>query len=384
MRYRLCGLVVLCIVLGFCFESCTKNSSSEIKVTGGKDAENQVWGFGVVRIGMWFDTLDEDGSPRGGYCTASVVSHNTLLTAAHCVTDETSDGSLVSAVKVVADYKISQDQQKFYRSEFEGVGYNRSYKNAFEQEKGEKYKPSSPYDMAIVKFADNTFKDIVPLQIASQTVGYDSEVISIGYGCKTEVRKEGNWNIVDCAKEDSRSLKRWGYTTLTKSTYCPATTIQVSQKNPTADSLITNPTGQDVAINHGDSGGPLLEFFNGRWSIAGVCALMQGLYKKNKESCYSNPRLQDNYSFLYRAVQKLGAYIPGIHMSLGVIELNGKIRVVEKLYSNAYNQGVVQIPLTLAFIKSSSQSCSSLKSIEDLKTCWSKFRLHERTTTKWQ
>ena len=384
MRYYLFRLVAVCILCGFCLESCTKNSSSEIKVTGGKDAENQVWGFGVVRIVMGYNTLNKDGKPKGASCTASVVSHNTLLTAAHCVTDETEDGSLVPATIIVADYKISPDQKEFYRSKYEGARYNRLYKQAFEQAKGEKYGPSSPYDIAVVKFADNTFKDIVPLQIASQTVADNSTVISIGYGCKTEVKKDGIWYTVDCDEKDSRSLKRWGYTTLTKSTFCPSTTIQVIQKNPTADSLITNPTGMDVAINHGDSGGPLLQFIGNTWSIAGVSSMMNVLYKKNKESCYSNPRLQDNYSFLYRAVQNLGVYIPGIQMSLGVIEFNGKLRVVEKLYSNVYNQGVSQVPLSLTSIRSSSQSCSSLNGIEDLKNCWSKFRLHERTTTKWQ
>ena len=82
---------------------------------------------------------------------------------------------------------------------------------------------------------------------------------------------------------------------------------------------------------------------------------------------------------LKRAVEH-GAYIPGINMSVGVIELNNKVRVVEKKYKNVYNSGLQRVPFTVK-----SFNGRAVTTISKLESIWTGINtLEERQNLIWQ
>ena len=376
---RYVELVNIFVFLIFCFQvSSCKKITSETKVTGGLDAENKLWALGVVRIHTKYSPTDSKDDEYWTSCTASIVSHNTLLTAAHCITDKTDDNKLIETTDIRVDYKTSENQTEFTSAYYEKFMWNN------ENFKSDTLNFSDfVYDIAVIKFPDNTFKHIKPLVIAPYTVDVGSSVVVIGYGCITDVFTKDGKKSIDCKKEDSDSLKRYGYTIVTQSNYCNNEEIQLTQTNPIADSEIDNPTGKNVAGDSGDSGGPLLTKIKDEWYICGIYSYKNVTIKTNRYSCYVNPLFQTNFELLYHAINQIGVNIPGINISVGVIELGGKVRVVEKQYDNIYTKGIKDTPFTITSIRSYSKQCSQIKSSGDLWSCWQSFYLKEKEASQW-
>ncbi len=371
-------IVVLCVI----FISCIKNKSTT-KVTGGTYVGDSPLFGGVVAI-----TPYNDSSEVLGNCTASIVSHNTLLTAAHCVVFE-AEGKIVLAKQVEVMFVIFDDKFTAKTAKSSKIFYNEYY-NLLNGE-------TKANDVALVVFDDNTFSELTPISLYPDAIELGSTVALVGYGCETvtkEVFENGvSKKTVQCADVgpgEKRILnKRAGVNKVT-SGGCLYDMVQVSQEKFKADSEIDKPTGLDVAANRGDSGGPLLNFPNGGFHspedlfLIGVASYIWINKADELISCYADPLSKLNFKFISEVVSNYGAKIPGINMYVGMIELNGKVRVVEKQRKNIYNEKMPDTPFTINRIQSGSQYCQSTGSMSGIKSCWDSLTLLEKTKLTWQ
>ena len=368
-------MVVLCCIL----VSCTKNKSIT-KVVGGQNVDGEIAFAGVVPIVTF--AADDKGIEN---CTASVISHNTLLTAAHCFAAE-HEGKMRVATLVVA-WITDFDSQKIVSVQSRKFFYHPNY------DLNNHIGSSSVNDIALVVFDDNTFK-LPLLTLSSKTAAIGSDVTLVGYGCKTETKEvqfeDGETkNMINCVDQGDDGLKlekRAGINKVSQGG-CYSSMVQVSQMKALADSEIETATGIDVSASVGDSGGPLLKFPINEPKdliINGVCSYVNGEHVDGRFSCYANPIIDSNYQFLSKIVNENGAIIPGINMYVGMIELNGKVRVVEKQRENIYNEKMPDTPFTINRIQSGGQYCQSTGSMSGIKSCWDSLTLLEKTKLTWQ
>lgn len=372
MFKRSVKLILVCF-LSLTFLQCRK-LDSDIKVTNGIKVNYDKWADPIERLYLY--KKNANGNELEGACTASIVSHNTVLTASHCVLGvKTIKVLIFNREKLKSNY-ISAI--KFYKHS----SYNRGNDG--------KANTTSVYDVAVVIFPDNTFKDVKPLEISSTNVPVGSSVMLIGYGCYTLKQIEqlpwiytpwgqryggGTRDLVRC--DNSRWFdKRYGFNTVANTDFCLNGMVQVNEKQVKVDSDIQDPTGKDVSASSGDSGGPLLAKLGSNYSIVGVASYVNGLYENGKQSCYANPLNASNIQFFKSAV-KLGAYIPGINIGVGVIEINGKLRIVDKMYDNIYNRNI-QSPKTVL-----SLSGTAINSKTSLESIWDRYSLEQKTKLSW-
>lgn len=366
---------------GVLFYSC-KFVPSDIKVTNGQSADGQAWADSVVQLKIVHNKISKKtGTNLSGVCSGTILSSNTILTAAHCFSD---------VKHVLAIWKDPLDEQNSTSSKAVRVYVHSKYQS----EKDGGSNPSHIYDMAVVIFKDDTFKNIVPLPISPVSVSPGTSVVLIGYGCKTEsytyesIRTDESGKKQKTKEErircqtNSPHEKRYGSNYVSTRDKCYESMIQVQQDQTIVDTEIESPTGEDVITNKGDSGGPLLvssDLDPSRYLITGVTSYGSVRYEESKYSCYSSPNMSYNYDFLRRTTQDTTyrAYIPGINMAVGVIELNGKFRVVDKLYDNIYTKNV-SIPKTI-----SSLGGSRIDSKNSLKNVWDKLSLEQKTKLNW-
>lgn len=374
MFKRYVKLILICL-LSLTFLQCTK-LGSDIKVTNGIKANYDKWADPIERLYITLSKKDEKGNEQSTACTASVVSHNTVLTASHCVLGAKTIKVLIFNKEELKSNYISAI--KFYKHSSYNLG-NDGNANA-----------TSTYDVAIVIFPDNTFKDILPLEISSTNVPVGSSVMLIGYGCYTLKQTEqlpwqytpwgqryggGTQDLVQC--DNNKWLdKRYGFNTVANTDFCYHGMIQVNEKQVKVDSGIEDPTGKDVSAGPGDSGGPLLAKLSSNYAIVGVASYVNGLYTNGKQSCYASPLNASNIQF-FNSVAKLGAYIPGINIGVGVIEIDGKLRVVDKMYDNIYNKNI-QSPKTVL-----SLSGTAINSKTTLKSVWDRYSMEQKTKLIW-
>ena len=205
-------------------------------------------------------------------CTATIVSANTIITAAHCVgavTDSRFEGETVyyQACIDTKEYKSQCTNKIHVPNEFIIRG-----KNGVDTGKR-----NFKYDVAVLVFEATPFKSFFKLRERSVEKGM--EIIMVGYSEKEMTEKKS-------------SSKRWGINTV----------AQVDAEENTIGSQLSS----GVAISPGDSGGPLLH----DCQLVGVASRML-VAKDPKTSLHTNVLVPALRKFLLETTEK-GANICGL------------------------------------------------------------------------
>ena len=159
-----------------------------------------------------------------------------------------------------------------------------------------------------------------------------------------------------------------------------------------ADASLSSFDGLDAVATGGDSGGPILyRGENGQMYVAGIVSWspkgfgQKGGYMSTtgRPDCFTNPVLNSNLNFLKERVMDMGINVPGINISIGIVELNGKIRVVEKQYDNIYTNNIQNIPFTISNVSLSGGSMKTIKTSQDLTSFWNSLSLENRSRLNW-
>lgn len=267
------------------------------------------------------------GSGPGG-CSAGVIAHNTLLTAAHCLEDVRSATEL--------SVKLSESNKVIAKK----YSYNKQFSTKTMDTTG-------GYDIAVVVFDDNTFDGIEPLTVEDKMPAAGTQVRLVGYGCKTYKTGTGSYygsgsnygydygsytiqdllsslggyggstgfggygrsGTIECEYSESSFVKRTGTTKVVNRSYCAANMLELKQLKAKVDADISNPTGEDADTAPGDSGSPVL-LESDHTKIVGITSYGPTSYEDNKPACYSSPIYTPNESFLKEAMSSIGAIIP--------------------------------------------------------------------------
>lgn len=205
-------------------------------------------------------------------CTATIVSTNTVITAAHCVgavTDSRFAGSNIyySACIDTKEYRSACTKDIHVPSQF-------IIRKQNGDDTGER---DFRYDLAVLVFEKNPFKYF--FKLGDVSLEKDMNVVMVGYSAKEMTEKKSN-------------PKRWGSNIISK----------IDAKENTIESLITS----GVAISPGDSGGPLLH----KCKLVGVASRMQ-LVKGVKTSIHTHILAPVLHDFLLDTTTK-GAKICGL------------------------------------------------------------------------
>ena len=275
---------IVFVVNGITLVSC-KSNDSEVEIINGVPTSD-------YRRVVFMFLADKTA------CTATIISHNTILTAAHCLVGlkESNDRSIYVQL---GPERFAITEKYMYSSKYEPN--NRS---------------TNMHDVGVVVFDDNTFEGFSPLKIVNYHPQPADKVILVGFGCftKTQLQPDGN-RVVVCDAEAGYS-KRVGKNHIydkVQGDRCTPGMIQVNQQYAHVDSDSSRPTGEDAIMWLLDSGGPLLlEPSNpdiDYYRLIGVASYANPLYVNERLSCYSDPSYPDNIAFFKEAVSTLGARI---------------------------------------------------------------------------
>ena len=220
----------------FLVVGCHSVPGSSLKITNGVETKKYP---GVFRLEGY-----TSGYSVPAYCTGSLIRPRILLTAAHCVID--------SKTKKMRDIEVLDG----FSEPVVGIMVH------------EKYDDGSGFDVALIKVEKNLIGGTVMPYAGSLPVGGTS-VELVGFGR----------NSFDDDKGYSSGTKRSGFTNVTHTDNHFIYTRGVRGSKP-KDS--ENPTGVDVALAHGDSGGPMLD---SKGVIIGIAAQV------NTKSISSEERL---------------------------------------------------------------------------------------------
>lgn len=206
---------------------------------------------------------------QGAACTATIVGHNSLLTAAHCLDFFGPKAEAVEIVKGKYEGVVSVDC--FLHPEFgSGTGF---------------------HDIALVKFPNNSFKDIFPIAATEPVPGQKFTIVGYGkfnfYASTTDGHKRMGTNTLDSV---GRRFDFSGH-----------------HKNQGNNG---QGTGQDVANLPGDSGGPML--VNKR--VIGVSSSIDATLdsQSNVIGHYENVLFTDNLEFLRESALKESLHLAGL------------------------------------------------------------------------
>lgn len=206
-------LVFVCFSAILC--SCRPESFSSPRVTNGLlDLGDQ---------GVFMIQGEEPGSVTPSRCTASLIRPRILLTAAHCVKNK----------------KSGQDRTIRLASP---AGL-RSLEIIIHPE----YRGQPRFDVAMVKL-DGEVKNAVPMDFAAKLPQKGDQVKLVGFG--------GNQYTAIREIVTGSGVKRMGTTQIS---YLDDHFIYSRGIRDAMPQGLNKPTGSDVALAHGDSGGPMLD-----------------------------------------------------------------------------------------------------------------------------
>ena len=230
-------------------------------------------------------------------CTATILSHNTILTAAHCLPGQDLEDRTIY-VQLGPEHFVMSEK---YMQHPKHVLHNYD---------------TYQYDLAVVVFEDNTFAGFAPLKITNYYPQPSDKVTLVGFGCFTKLQEQPDGNKIVVCDANAGYSKRVGKNHIydkTQGAMCTPGMIQVSQQHATADSEKNYSTGEDAIMGAMDSGGPLLldpsDPNIDYYKLIGIASYVNSLYVDGRFSCYADPSYPDNITFLKDAVWKLGARI---------------------------------------------------------------------------
>lgn len=294
-------LFILNLLL-LCFISC-KTYDSDPKIINGIYVDDKLFPVALLIYNNNNDSL--------GVCTATIISDNTALTAAHCLVPQRKS--------YIIEFDVSYSDGTITGYEASPLYY--SVHKKFKKNDISTY----VYDIATLTFKPNTFEGIKPLQISQSTAQNNSTVFLAGYGCfttKKEIRILKKIHpitrkatilsddLLVCEENpdlNSNVHKRIGENVTVKPEGCPSGMIQINQVKNRVDSSIKNPTGEDSSPSPGDSGGPL---FKKDGTLVGVISTISKSLKDNRVSCFADLTLKENSMFLKEALLQSKTGIP--------------------------------------------------------------------------
>ena len=285
-KILLSSLLILCCI-------CCKTNSSETKILNGiEDRDNkypnvlQIFTFTGEKKDF---TLKEHKSRDWESCSSSVISHNTLLTAAHCIKDaiNTEDGT--SAIKVrftsPKDYFDYDNDVNYIEQQLQAKAfyYNKKYTGTTD----------TNYDIGIVVFEDHSFDGIKPLKISNLAIKEGTKIQLVGYGANLHYEK-GHGIMIELSNKIVKYPK-YGTAIVTEHKHCPySKDIEILTVN---QNLFENPKdrqdpeGTNSGAWVGDSGGPALLWDN-QDLIVGIASYGDPRNPKGLISCYTS--INDN------------------------------------------------------------------------------------------
>lgn len=278
----LISFVLFCLT--FVYISSCKSIGSDPFVGNGNPTDDYPAVIQIVHV-------TDDGP---AYCTAFVVSSNTLLTAAHCLVNTNS----VYVTGEIMSYKASSFiPHKDYKLDDYST-YNR--------------------DIGIVVFNEDIFSRIKPLEIYTKDIEYDREVRLVGYGCmstqtQTQSQNKSGYNPIKISCDmDKPYQKRTGTNKARKNLEgCATGMYSVVSLGPKFDDKTKNPDGKNVYMTRGDSGSPLL-LENDQTKVVGIASSMTST-NSAIISCYTATINKENLDFLKESAEKLNVKIKGIN-----------------------------------------------------------------------
>lgn len=204
-----------------------------------------------------------------GMCTATAVSHNTIVFAAHCADSPTGPNGRVNEQICIQKNLANPDNSAagkcaskvFIHPQYQG---------------GTNYR----VDVAVAVFPDYTFKNYFAIETTAPTMG--AQVLMVGYSF-------GN------SEKAGIGSKRWGYNQL-----------QGLDADDAILSVFRNST-TGVAVSPGDSGGPL---FN-NCKVMGVASRMTETTPKM--SLHTNLTVSANTSWMQTLARSEGAIFCGLN-----------------------------------------------------------------------
>ena len=213
-------------------------------------------------------------------CSSSVISSNTLLTAAHCVADAISheNGQRVKSGEI----KVKLPSGKLVKAkDFYANDKYLEYYDNLEPDRDDE--SDLKYDVGIVVFEDNTFEGIPPLKISNKAVKEGDKLQLVGYSCQTKLGPakevdDPNRKILipldvckDIGTDRNGHIRRYGTSVVRKNNRCPVDTIEImtalANANYNPEDRV-DPVGVSSAQWFGDSGGPTLLYDNQNLIVA--------------------------------------------------------------------------------------------------------------------
>jgi hypothetical protein len=275
-------LLQLRILLLGAFICVCKVGFSETSIANGKIIPESVYPE-VVKIYSTFGS-------QGASCTATVVGHNALLTAAHCLYFF---GPKAENVEIISgEHEGLQSIDCYLHPSFPlGSGY---------------------YDVALIKFPDNSFKKIIPFATDLPLPGQEFTIVGYGKFSFYATSSDGQ--------------KRMGTNNL--SGVGRRLDFEGSHKNEGPDGV---GTGKNVSNLPGDSGGPML--IGGK--IIGVSSTIDArLDDQNRVvGHYEHLLYTENLSFLRDRSE-----LESIHL-LGLNQIDVELRIEEHEQNQAIPYG---------------------------------------------
>lgn len=204
-------------------------------------------------------------------CTGIVVSQQHILTAAHCLPEDSKTGRMVMEIHFTTDLTE--------RDEEHVVAYAIKMKEHEEYQMGKR----SHFDLAMLKISKPIPEDYEPVTIlpASVELVAGDMVVALGFGLKS-----------DSPKIESTSLN--------KVTGVPVLEDQGTQI------LLDQTSGKGICS--GDSGGPTFFYYQGRPYLLGVNESVVGLTPSSKPTCRSHGLIVKAQTFkpwILKAIKQL-------------------------------------------------------------------------------
>lgn len=224
----------------------------EQRIIGGTDASSGTY--------PWMVSLQNKGG--GHFCGGSLLDKQWVLTAAHCVENESADGMQV----VVADYNTQQEDSGEVKANVEGIYLHKGY-----GESG-----GNDHDIAILKLATEVDKTLV---------NAGSNTFIDGLAVSTPLTVIG-WGNTSTTGEEFPDILQQVEVPLSDHASCTTAYGGIGQ-SITANMICAGLAAGGKDSCQGDSGGPLVIESAGSWVQVGVVSFGEGCAQPNFPGVYT-------------------------------------------------------------------------------------------------